>query len=159
MPAQKDEKQELDAIDMAILSQLQNHGRATVKEIAERVHLSATPVHERIRRMERIGVIRGYTVIVNRAALGKGLMVICYVSLKQHNREVGAQFIEAIHQMTEVIECLTISGQFDFMLKVVVENMEAYYDFHVNRLSAVPNVTQVQSVFVMGVVKERGRLL
>lgn len=81
-------------------------------------------------------------------------MVICYVSLKQHSRSAGAKFIKTILELDEVLECLTISGQFDFMLKVVAENMDTYYDFHVNKLSAIENVVNVQSVFVMGVIKQ-----
>lgn len=143
----------LDEKDIAILKLLQKNGRATIREIAEQVHLSTTPVHERIRRMEEKGVIEQYTTVVNRASVNKGLMVIGYVSLRQHSKNAGAKFIKAVQEMDEVVECLTISGQFDFMLKIVTANMDSYYDFHVNRLSAVENVGNVQSVFVMGVVK------
>lgn len=86
-------------------------------------------------------------------------MVICYVSLKQHSKNAGAKFIKSILEMNEVIECLTISGEFDFMLKVVEENMDAYYDFHVNKLSEIENVGNVQSVFVMGVIKQTHQLV
>jgi Lrp/AsnC family leucine-responsive transcriptional regulator len=87
------------------------------------------------------------------------LMVICYVSIKQHSKNAGAKFIKTILEMNEVIECLTISGEFDFMLKVVAENMDAYYDFHVNKLSETENVGNVQSVFVMGVIKQTQQLV
>ena len=118
------------------------------------MHLSTTPVHERIKRMEETGVIKQYATLVDHAKVKKGLMVICYVSLKQHNKTAGAKFIKTINEMNEVIECYNISGEFDFMLKVVEENMDAYYDFHVNRLSEMENIGNVQSVFVMGVVKQ-----
>lgn len=157
--ALKDETPAIDDTDLAILRVLQENARVTIKEIAEQVHLSATPVHERIRRLERTGVIQQYVALLDRAKLGKGLMVICYVSLRQHNNTAGARFIESILAMNEVLECLTISGQFDFMLKVVAENMDAYYHFHVNKLSAMDNVGNVQSVFVMGVVKQTYRLV
>ena len=138
---------------MAILKILQQNARATIKEISEKVHLSTTPVHERIRRLEANGVIEKYITVLNAAKIGKGLMVICYVSLRQHGKHTGSGFIKAILQMDEVLECLTISGEFDFMLKVVAANMDEYYNFHVNKLSAIENVGNVQSVFVMGVVK------
>lgn len=144
----------LDKKDMAILRELQQNARATVKEIADKVHLSTTPVHERIKRMEETGVIRQYATLVDHSMVKKGLMVICYVSLKQHNRNAGAKFIRSIYEMNEVIECYNISGEFDFMLKVVAENMDAYYDFHVNKLSQAENLGHVQSVFVMGVIKQ-----
>ncbi|MBG9377834.1 Lrp/AsnC family transcriptional regulator [Panacibacter sp. DH6] len=149
----------LDSKDLAILIILQQNARATVKEISEKIHLSTTPVHERIKRMEESGVIRQYATLLDHAKVKKGLMVICYVSLKQHNKNAGARFIKAIHEMNEVIECYNISGQFDFMLKVVAENMDAYYDFHVNKLSQSDNIGQVQSVFVMGIVKQTHQLI
>jgi DNA-binding Lrp family transcriptional regulator len=152
--AVKQENVSLDKKDLEILKYLQQNARMTVREIAEKVHLSTTPVHERIRRMEEAGVITQYVTLVNAAKIGKGLMVICYVSLKQHSKNAGAKFIKSIMEMNEVLECLTISGEFDFLLKVVTENMDSYYDFHVNRLSEIENVGNVQSVFVMGVIKQ-----
>ena len=144
----------LDQKDLAILQLLQENARITVKEISDKVHLSTTPVYERIKWMEEEGVIRQYATLVDHSKIKKGLMVICYVSLKQHNKTAGAKFIKAIHDMSEVIECYNISGQFDFMLKVVTENMDSYYDFHVNRLSEIENIGNVQSTFVMSVVKQ-----
>lgn len=144
----------LDEKDLAILRVLQQNARATVKEIADKVLLSTTPVHERIKRMEEQGVIRQYATLVNHSKVKKGLMVICYVSLKQHNKNAGGRFIRSIMEMPEVIECYNISGEFDFMLKVLAENMDSYYDFHVNKLSQAENLGHVQSVFVMGVIKE-----
>lgn len=155
----KEQMPVLDATDVAILKLLQQNARITIKEISEQVHLSTTPVHERIRRMEQSGVIMQYITIVNAAKIGKGLMVICYVSLRQHSKNAGAKFIKNILAMHEVIECLTISGEFDFMLKVVAGNMDDYYDFHVNKLSQIENVGNVQSVFVMGVIKQSYNLV
>jgi len=144
----------LDQKDIAILRLLQQNARMTVKEISDKVHLSTTPVYERIKWMEKQGVIKQYATLVNHSLLNKGLMVIVYVSLKQHNKTAGSKFVRAINDMTEILECYSISGEFDFMLKVIVEDMNAYYDFHVNRLSEMENIGNVQSVFVMGVVKE-----
>ena len=98
----------LDEKDLAILRVLQQNARATVKEISDKVHLSTTPVHERIKRMEETGVIRQYATLVDHSKVKKGLMVICYVSLKQHNRNAGAKFIKSIHELNEVIECYNI---------------------------------------------------
>lgn len=150
---QKEQTAALDKTDLAILKLLQQNARITIKEISEKVHLSTTPVHERIRRLEQSGVIEKYVTVLNAAKIGKGLMVICYVSLRQHGKHTGEGFIRAVLQMDEVLECLTISGEFDFMLKVVAANMDEYYHFHVNKLSSIENVGNVQSVFVMGVVK------
>ncbi len=144
----------LDKKDIAILQLLQQNARATVKEIAAKVHLSTTPVHERIKRMESNGVIKQYVTLVDNNKIRKGLMVICYVSLKQHSKIAGQKFIKIINELDEVIECYNISGEFDFMLKVVCEDMNAYYDFHVNKLSEIENMGHVQSVFVIGVIKQ-----
>jgi Lrp/AsnC family leucine-responsive transcriptional regulator len=150
---------QLDKIDLSILKMLQMNARATVKEIAEKVHLSTTPVHERIKRLEQTGVIKQYATLVDHTKVKKGLMVICYVSLKEHSKNAGMKFIKSINQLHEVIECYNISGEFDFMLKVVEENMDSYYDFHVNRLSQIENMGNVQSVFVMGVIKQTHQLV
>ena len=156
---QKEETPALDKTDLAILKLLQANARMTIKEISENVHLSTTPVHERIKRMEESGVIKQYVTLLDGAKVKKGLMVICYVSLRQHSKNAGGKFIKSVLEMNEVLECLTISGAFDFMLKVVAENMDTYYDFHVNKLSQIENVGNVQSVFVMGVIKQTHQLV
>ncbi len=149
----------LDAKDISILALLQQNARMTVKEIAGKIHLSTTPVHERIKRMEASGVIKQYATLVDPAKVKKGLIAICYVRLKEHNKTAGTKFIKAINAMTEVIECYNISGEFDFMLKVVTEDMNTYHDFHVNKLSSVENMGHVQSVFVIGVIKQTHQLV
>src|SRR5277367_5035685 len=150
---------ELDEKDRAILRLLQFNAKITVREIAAQVHLSTTPVHERIRRLEETGVIRQYAALLDHSKVKKGLLAICYVSLKEHNKRSGAKFIKTIQQMPEVMECFIISGEFDFLLKVAVENMDAYYDFYVHQLGQIENVGHVQSTFVMGVVKQSHQLI
>lgn len=149
----------LDAKDIAILKLLQENARLTVKEIAEQVHLSVTPVHERIKRMQQNGVIKGFVTIVDPVKVNKGLNVICYVSLKEHSKNAGLKFIRAINEMHEVLECYNISGQFDFMLRVVCSDMNEYYQFHVHKLSEMENMGNVQSTFVMGVIKNSHKLV
>jgi Lrp/AsnC family leucine-responsive transcriptional regulator len=158
-PNGPDEPVPLDEKDKSILRLLQDNAKMTVREIAEKVHLSTTPVHERIKRMEETGVILQYATLVNHSKIRKGLMAICYVSLKEHNKKSGSRFIKTINELPEVIECYIISGEFDFMLRVAVENMDAYYDFHVNKLGQVDNIGQVQSTFVMGVIKQTHQLV
>jgi len=149
----------LDSKDLDILHLLQKNARITVKEISDKIHLSTTPVHERIKRMEASGVITQYATLVDHTKVRKGLMVICYVSLQQHSKNAGVKFIKTINELNEVIECYSISGEFDFMLKVVCEDMNSYYDFHVNKLSQIENVGHVQSVFVMGIIKQTHQLI
>jgi Lrp/AsnC family transcriptional regulator, leucine-responsive regulatory protein len=149
----------LDKKDLEILKLLQENARITIKEISGKIHLSTTPVHERIKRMEESGVIKQYVTLVNHEKVKKGLMVICYVSLKQHSKNAGVKFIRTIHELNEVVECFSISGEFDFMLKVICEDMNSYYDFHVNKLSDIENMGHVQSIFVMGVIKQTHQLV
>ena len=149
----------LDKKDMAILKLLQENARVTVKEISAKIHLSTTPVHERIKRMEESGVIKQYVTLLDHSKVKKGLIVICYVSLKEHSKNAGNKFIKTIHELTEVTECYNISGEFDFMLKVICEDMNSYYDFHVNKLSNIENMGHVQSIFVMGIIKQTHQLL
>src|SRR3982751_4056700 len=96
---QKAETTDLDSIDLAILRLLQQNARITIKEIADKVHLSTSPVHERIRRLEQTGVIKQYVTLLNGAKVKKGLMVICYLSLRQHSKAAGDRFIKTIMQM------------------------------------------------------------
>jgi Lrp/AsnC family leucine-responsive transcriptional regulator len=144
----------LDDTDLTILRVLQQNARATVREIADEVHLSATPVHERIKRMEREGVIKQYTLLIDPAKVNKSLKVICYVTLREHNKSIGTKFIKLINEWNEVLECHNISGNFDFMLKIAVHNMDEYYHFHVHKLSQSELIANVQSMFVMGTIKE-----
>src|ERR1044072_2730068 len=102
---QKEDSPVLDETDLSILRYLQQDARITIKDLAESVHLSPTPVHERVKRMERSGVIKQYVALLDAAKVGKSLMVICYVSLQQHNKDAGTKFIQAISGMDEVLEC------------------------------------------------------
>ena len=149
----------LDKKDLEILKLLQENARITIKEISGKIHLSTTPVHERIKRMEESGVIKQYVTLVNHEKVKKGLMVICYVSLKQQSKNAGVKFIKTIHELNEVVECFSISGEFDFMLKVICEDMNTYYDFHVNKLSQIENMGHIQSIFVMGIIKQTHQLV
>ena len=152
-------QQALDSKDLAILHLLQKNARITVKEISQQMHLSTTPVHERIKRMEANGIIKQYATLLDHTKVKKGLMVICYVSLKAHSKTAGVKFIDTMQVLNEVIECYSISGEFDFMLKVVCADMDDYYNFHVNKLSQIENMGKVQSVFVMGIIKQTHQLV
>jgi Lrp/AsnC family transcriptional regulator, leucine-responsive regulatory protein len=145
---------ELDAKDLAILKVLQHHAKMPVAEIAKLAHLSTTPTFDRIKRLEANGIIKKYIALLDNKKISKSLMVICFVSLKEHNKNAGAKFIKKIMELQEVIECFSISGQFDFMLKVVCKDMDSYYDFHVNKLSQAENVGHIESTFVIGTIKE-----
>src|SRR5260221_772105 len=109
---------DLDEKDRAILRLLQANAKITAREIAAQVHLSTTPVHERIRRLEETGVIRQYAALLDHSKVKKGLLAICYVSLKEHNNRSAARFIKTIHELPEIVEWYIISAEFDFLLQV-----------------------------------------
>ncbi|QNK61586.1 Lrp/AsnC family transcriptional regulator [Pedobacter sp. PAMC26386] len=149
----------LDAKDYEILRLLEENAKLTVREIAALIHLSATPTHERIKRMEKSGVIKQYAAIVDKQMVGKGMIVLCMITLREHNKKAGAVFIKAMLEFKEVVECYNISGDFDFMVKIVSENMESYHNFFVNKLGEVKGIGQTKSIFVMAAIKETHNLM
>lgn len=144
---------QLDATDKQLLRLLQQNANYTTKELAEKLNLSSTPVYERQRRLEREGYIEKYVALLNKEKLGKKLIVFCHVKLKQHERGMGERFVNAVSQLEEAMECYNISGEYDFMLKVVVEDMQQYQQFIMNKLTMIENIGSTQSIFVMGEIK------
>lgn len=150
---------DLDNKDLEILRLVQENAKLTVRDIALKIHLSATPTHERIKRLEKHGVITKYAALLDNRMVHKGIMVICNVSLRDHDKKTARQFIDSIQSFKEVIECYNISGEFDFMLKIVSESMESYHDFFVNKLSEIPGIGQTKSSFVMDAIKDTHAIL
>lgn len=147
------EKFSADPIDLQILNLLQENANLTNKEIAAQLGLTITPVFERIRRLEREGVIEKYVALVSGARLGKGLVVFCEVSLVQHLQTLLHAFEERIATLREVVECYHIAGSYDYLLKVVVSDMAAYQQFLVGQLATLENLSRVQSAFVLTPIK------
>jgi Lrp/AsnC family leucine-responsive transcriptional regulator len=144
---------QLDLTDKRILELLQENSQYTMKEIASRINLSVTPVHDRIRKLEREGFIDKYVCLLNRRKLGKALLVYCNITLDKQKRESFEDFNQAIVDMPEVLECSVVSGNFDYMLKVVVEDGEAYNQFYQHKLSALKSVLHISSYFVISEIK------
>lgn len=145
--------EKLDATDIKILGVLQKDSKLTTKEIAKLVNLSPTPVFERQRRLEREGYIKRYTAELNPEKLGCNLIVFCSIKLKQHTKENGFQFMEAINQIDTITNCYNISGDYDFMLKIYVQDMKHYQDFVLNTLGEIDAIGSLHSTFVIGEVK------
>lgn len=143
----------LDAVDRAILHQLQEDASRTTKEIAAQLDLTTTPVFERIKRLEREGYIKGYTALLDRRKIGMQLLVFCDVSLKEHNRDYLLNFEKAVVELPEVLECHHVTGEYDYMLKIAVRDMDAYQRFIKEKLAILENIGRVQSHFVMTEVK------
>jgi Lrp/AsnC family leucine-responsive transcriptional regulator len=144
----------LDLTDLALLKLLQENSNYTTKEIAARVNLSPTPVYERLRKLEKEGFIKKYVALLDADKLGKELIVFCNITLKQHTKEIGNKFVTDIIALQEVTECYNISGDYDFMLKVLVKNMKDYQDFVINSLGSVENIGSAHSTFVIGTIKQ-----
>jgi Lrp/AsnC family transcriptional regulator, leucine-responsive regulatory protein len=149
----------LDKKDYEILRLLQSNAKLTVRDIALKIHLSATPTHDRIKRLEKSGVIKNYSALIDHRKVNKGIMVLCQVSLKDHDKKTAQTFIQAIQSFPEILECYNISGDFDFMLKIVAESMETFHHFFINSLSEVKGIGQTKSMFVMSVIKETHHVL
>jgi Lrp/AsnC family transcriptional regulator, leucine-responsive regulatory protein len=143
----------LDKIDKAILSLLQNNAHFTIKEIAAQVNISLTPVHERIKKMENEGIIEKYVTVLNKKKLGQSLIVYCNISLFKQSADDFSIFNETINQLPEVVESSVVSGSFDYILKIIVPDMDAYYLFHQQKLANIQCVSHINSFFVMNEVK------
>ncbi len=143
----------LDPIDLRILDLLQEDAKLTNKEIAAQLGMSTTPVYERIKKLEEKGYISQYVALVDRKKLGFPLVAFCNVSLKEHSNKYLKIFEREVLSLNEVIECYHIAGAFDYLLKVLAQDMGTYQDFIVNKLAKLENIGNVQSSFVMTEVK------
>lgn len=144
---------QLDEIDNRILKLLQVKSNLTTKELAVKVNLSTTPVFERVKKLERAGYIKRYIAVLDAVKLNKGLMVFCNVTLKEHTRDIGNQFVKDILSLKQVVECYNISGDYDFFLKILVSDMKEYQNFVLDYLGNIKNIGSTHSTFVMGEIK------
>lgn len=144
---------QLDAIDLQILDLLSKNGKLGNKEIAAVIGLSTTPTFERVKRLEKKGIIKGYVAILDKKKIGKGLKVFCQVSLKSHNAEIIDGFEKEIVHLSEVSACYHIAGDFDYSLFIEVADMDEYQQFLKQKLANIPNIANVQTAFVMSTLK------
>ncbi len=140
---------DIDPVDLKILKLLKKDGMMTNRQIAVELNLTTTPIHERIKRLRRDGFIKRYTIELNHKKLNKNLIVFCNVSLKEHAQQFLTQFERDVQTVPEVVECYCVSGGSDFLLKVIVSDMEEYKDFILNKLAAISNIGSAQSHFVI----------
>lgn len=143
----------LDATDKKLLKLLQEDSKRTTKELSLKLNLSVTAVYERIKKLEREGVIDKYVVLLNRNKIQKGFVVFCHLKLMQHTKEFISQFEKEVVQLTEVLECFHVSGDYDYILKICVENMEEYREFMVTKLTSLQHIGSTHSTFMIGEVK------
>ncbi len=145
--------QTLDKIDTSILQILQEDSTKAIKDIAKEVGLSATPTYERIKRLEQDGYILKYVAVLNGNKLGLDIIVYCNVTLKEQSKDALIGFEEEISKLPEVLDVIGLSGQYDYLLKIVSPNIHTYNNFLLNKLSAIPNIAQFHSNIVLGEVK------
>ena len=148
----------IDSTDKAILNLLQENAKYTIKELAAKLNLTATPIFERIKRLENDGYILSYNAKIDRKKIGLSLVSYCNVSLKSHETSFIEKFEKDIIQFDEVIECYHIAGMYDYLLKIMVKNMDEYHYFVANKLASIENIGQVQSAFVMTEVKSSSKI-
>jgi Lrp/AsnC family transcriptional regulator, leucine-responsive regulatory protein len=144
----------LDTIDRNIIRVLQKDGRITFAELSRQVGLSATPCVERIKRLEKEGVIRGYTALINPHYLQAGLVVFVQIRLSRSAQDIFEAFREAAKALAEIQECYLVSGNFDYLLKARVADMDAYRKFYGETLLTLPGVQECTSYVVMEEVKD-----
>ncbi|MEO1263707.1 MAG: Lrp/AsnC family transcriptional regulator [Bacteroidota bacterium] len=144
----------LDHTDLQILDLLQQDGRMTIKELSNRLNLSTTPIFERIKKLEKSGVIDRYMAVLNPEKLGKKLTAFAHISIKDHSKALVESFVDQVVGFPEVLECHYVTGAADFLIKVLVEDIEKYNHFVLEKLSAVPNIGKVESLFSLSVRKK-----
>ena len=143
----------LDKTDLLILRTMQENARLTIKEIASRVHLSTTPVFERLRRLENDGYIKKYVAVLDVNLLNQGFIVFCNVKMSRLSRDIAQEFARIVRAIPEVTECYNISGSYDYLLKIHAPNMKYYQEFVLNVLGTIDNLASLESTFVMDEVK------
>lgn len=143
----------MDAIDIKLLSLLQQDARKTNKELAFKLQMSVTAVYERIRKLEREGVIKNYVALIDRTKVDKAFIVFCHIKLVQHTKDYLVRFESEVIKLSEVLECFHVSGDYDYILKIAVKDMEAYRDFMVTKLTGLQHIGSTHSSFMIGEIK------
>ncbi|GHA33389.1 AsnC family transcriptional regulator [Salinimicrobium marinum] len=149
----------LDQTDKKLLQLLQAESKRTNKDLANRLNLSVTAVYERIRKLEKAGVISKYVALVAPDKVEKSFLAFCQIKLVQHTKTNVVDFESEVTKLTEVLECFHVSGEYDYILKVMVKDMQAYREFMLNKLTALKHIGSTQSTFVISPVKSTTALI
>lgn len=143
----------LDAIDKKILQHLQKDSKITNKELSNSLDLSVTAIFERIKRLERNEVISKYVALLNPEHVDKSFMVLTQIKLVQHTKNNVMKFEAEVIKLVEVLECYHVSGEYDYILKILVKDMEAYREFMLSKLTNLEHIGSTQSTFIISPVK------
>lgn len=151
-------REKLDSIDFELLKLLQDDGRITNADLARKVDLSPPSVLQRVRKLEQLGVIDRFVAILDPGVLDFHIIVFAQVSLSLHQGKPIEEFRVAVAKIPEVLECYHVSGEFDFLLKILVEDMAGYEAFVREKLSLITGIGRIQSCFVLGTAKHSTQL-
>ena len=143
----------MDTIDKNLLQLLQEDTKKTTKELSLKLNLSVTAVYERIKKLEREGIIDKYVALLNRNKIDKGFVVFCHIKLIQHSKDFLTKFESEVVKLDEVLECFHVSGDYDYILKICVKDMEEYREFMVTKLTTLNHIGSTHSTFMIGQVK------
>ena len=143
----------MDTIDKKLLTLLQQDSKKTTKELSLKLNLSVTAVYERIKKLEREGIIAKYIALLDRTKIDKSFMVFCHIKLVQHTKEFLTKFEQEVIRLEEVLECFHVSGDYDYILKIYVKDMEAYREFLVTKLTTLEHIGSTHSTFMISEVK------
>lgn len=143
----------LDRIDKQLLNFLQEDAKQTNKELSLKLNLSVTAVYERIKKLERQGYIEQYVAKVNKEKVGLGFIVFCHIKLEKHAKSAITEFEKEVAKLDEVLECFHVSGAYDYLLKVIVKDMDQFRAFMVNKLTTLKSIGSTQSSFTINKVK------
>ena len=147
-------KIKLDPIDRKILELLQTNSNITNAQLASEIGLSPAPTLERVKKLENSGVIKSYHAVVDQSSIGLGVCTIVTVSLKGHNKDNIDKFIKAISKIEDVIECHHVTGQADFILKIVASDIPAYQSLMLEKVSNIEVVDNMQSTVILSTFKD-----
>jgi DNA-binding Lrp family transcriptional regulator len=142
----------LDTKDLIILSLLQEDANISNKKIATIAKLSVTPVYERIKKLNKLSLLKKKVYLLNRKKLGFNIMALVSVSIERHSEKGALMFMEEIKKIPEIVECLHVTGAFDFQLKVYAKDIEHFHEFNFKKLAAIKNIKHMESHFVMNEV-------
>lgn len=143
----------LDKTDQKLLTLLQQDCKQTNKALSNKLNLSVTAVYERIKKLEKEGIINKYVALVKKEKVDKAFVAFCHIKLIQHTQEYVVKFEKEVANISEVLECYHISGDYDYLLKVLVKDMEAFREFMVNKLTNIDHIGSTHSMFVINEVK------
>lgn len=142
-----------DLVDQTLIMLLQHNAKLTTKQLAVKLHLSKTAVYERIKKLEKQGVISNYVAVIDKERIDRSFVVLCHIKLIQHSHEYLTKFENDVVKLDEVLECYNVSGEYDYILKVVVKNMKAYRDFINTKLTRLNYIGSTHSTFIISELK------